>query len=517
MAQGFCCSRMQGRLGRGASSCLQALTMDDSALGGFDGSCERNSELESLRGRIMADIEAKLSQKEESLWRQGQVEIRKLQTEQQQVTLCISKMQEQQAALNAENKEIRGALLEVTSKFEHVVNEMREVLRAFPQRRVGGHPSPSPSVASTSASEAARDEQHSFEQPSEQGSSMLLGTELSGVWSTERSRRQLQTPVTPTPVPMWHMRGPGEGLTELPCFDAEDLAGTADTGVFCTPPRATPGHEDPSRQLDAAMVAPPPPSSWHLPAVASPAPAVLSLASALPSASQTPVPPPGFKRLHLAEHIEREDGAALSSHAARPELIAVELAKEPGFVTLGMEVKQMDEFSLRIERIDEHGLVGRHNARQDAGHAKVQVGDRIVEANGIRHDPQRMLQECKARQRLALALLREPEDHGAAKAGKARDGLGPADGSEAEPPAGNSEDEAAAAADGTKAGSPALTRLRPEAMPFVPSAQKEAAPPPPGLEGYEAAPQDAEPATAEGRRGQGTCDDQEGVKRALFP
>lgn len=507
--------------------------MDDSGLGGIDGKYDHSVELETLKGRIMADIEAKLSQKEESLWRRGQVEIRRLQIEQQQVNVSIKQMQEQQAALNTESQKIRGVLLEVTTKFERVVNEMREVLRALPQRSGGEHPSPSPSVASTSASEVARDE-HSFE-PSGLDCSVLTAGEPSGAWSSV-------TPTSRTPrganerslelVQMWHSRGPGEGLMDTPCFDAEDLVWTAEGGALCTPQRATSSQEDLSRHLDTTVAAPPPPPSWRLPAVASPAPAVLSLANALPSAaSLTPVQSPGFKRLHLAEHIEQQvgetpphperqsesspvavTGDATEAMRREPKLISVELAKEPGFVTLGMEVKMTEDLSLRIESIDEHGLVGRHNWRQDAEDARVRVGDCIVEANGVSNDPQGMLQECKARQRLVFKLLRGGEGQGMAKETTAHgEDLAP----------GNPEDEAAAV-DTTKVGSPLSTRLRPEARIFVPSAQKEAAPAPPGLEGYKDAPQAAcnDMHRYEGAEPAAGCvhsRDREEVKRALFP
>mmetsp|Transcript_72195 Transcript_72195/g.167307 ORF Transcript_72195/g.167307 Transcript_72195/m.167307 type:complete len:497 (-) Transcript_72195:440-1930(-) len=456
---------------------------DESEIRGFDA-----DEIEALKGRIMADIEAKLVQKEESLWRRGQVEIRKLQLEQQQVTQSINKMQDKQATLTTENQKIRGVILEVTSKFERVVNEMREVLRTLPQRRAGEQLSPSPSVASTSASEVARDE-HSFEQPSEQNS-ICTANEQSGAWSSVSSRGKAQTPATQTPaaqtpVPMWHTRGSGEGLTELPSFDVEEFSGTGDGRTFSTPPRGSPLQEEPGQQTSSTLVAPPPPQSWRLGTVASPAPAVLSLASALPSASHITTPSPGLKRLHLAEHIEQqangstmesmrpvESAASATSGSGcsqqRSDLLTVELAKEPGFVTLGMEVKQIDGCSLRIESIDEHGLVGRHNLRQDSESNKVLVGDRIIEANGVRTDPNRMLQECKVRQRLVFTLLRGADMLlGAGKDLAASD-----------------ED----LAEKNLVGSPLPTRLRPEARIFVPSARKDpTAPAPPGLEGYDVA------------------------------
>merc|ERR1719265_1839856 len=119
--------------------------------------------LEALKGRIMAEIESKLSLKEEALWKRGQVEIIRLKQEQQQVKDSVHHLQDKQASLLNENRKIRGALVEVTSRFERVVKEMREVLQVLQHQggmmhhteRLAQHLSPSPSVASTSASEAA--------------------------------------------------------------------------------------------------------------------------------------------------------------------------------------------------------------------------------------------------------------------------------------------------------------------------------------------------------------------------
>jgi len=479
----------------------------------------------------MADIEAKLLQKEESLWRRGQVEIRKLQLEQQAVTSCIGKMQEKQAALMTENQKIRGVLLEVTTKFELVVKEMREVLRALPPRATGEQRlSPSPSVASTSASEVVREEnsfeQPSFEQPSELSSSILTGADPSGVWSIDSARQHLvqQTPPVVCKLPMWHTRGNAEGLTELPCFDAEDT-GLGESATFCTPPRATPNSEDVGNTVDQAMVAPPPPASWVGTTGASPGPAVLSLATALPSNSPVPSPSPGLKaqRLHLAEHLEQQviatppphardidvprlkqpeptpstAGAHLATPIRQFDFFNIDLIKEDGFMTLGVEVHQLDGASLRIESIDEHGLVGRHNLLQDSDVNRVHVGDRIIEVNGVRHDPVRMLQECRVQQRLAFTLVRGAA--GSNTTGKANTSwdtsgqadaievqVAPKDDSSSSASAAMSLSRASTAATGTKAGSPLPTRLRPEASVFIPSAKKELSQVvPPGLELYD--------------------------------
>eukprot|EP00933_Yihiella_yeosuensis_P016815 TRINITY_DN14226_c0_g2_i4.p1 TRINITY_DN14226_c0_g2~~TRINITY_DN14226_c0_g2_i4.p1 ORF type:complete len:229 (-),score=70.83 TRINITY_DN14226_c0_g2_i4:28-714(-) len=93
---------------------------------------ERSVDMEALQAKIQGEIEAKLAQKEDSLWRRGQVEIKKLQQEQREVLQAVSTMQEQQAILVTENQLLRGHLAEVTGKFEEVVSKMRTVLRSLP-------------------------------------------------------------------------------------------------------------------------------------------------------------------------------------------------------------------------------------------------------------------------------------------------------------------------------------------------------------------------------------------------
>lgn len=337
---------------------------------------DTTSDLEALKIRIMGEIELKLSQKEDALWRRGQREIMKLQQEQQQVTGRVNQLQDQHTALMAETTRLQTALYDVTSKFETVVNEMREVLHALPQRKDRHIASPTPSVASTSASlDVAKD-----------------------VQSSESTR---------------------------------------ETRDFCTPPRGPVLAEDIALQGDTTGG-----ESRH---TMTGSPTVLSLASALPSASATSAVAtsgsslalPGLKRLHLAECLEQKGcstattasvtagtasprsplrhgelaqsvtvGLAVQSPAPQLDIV-VELNKERTFVTLGIEVNQVDSTSLCVESIDEHGLVGRHNARQDSETSQVHVGDRILEVNGIRHDPNRMLQECKEKQRLIFAIARD--------------------------------------------------------------------------------------------------------------
>lgn len=434
-------------------------------------------DLEALKGGIMAEIEAKLSKKEDHLWKRGQVEIKRLQQDQQQVKDTISQIHERQSALLADNKQIRGALLEVTSRFELVVKEMREVLRALPQQRGDSangsraraalQPSPSPSVASTAASEA-------LDQCSPDTSYDLTMT-----GSTEKTGNR--TSNASTTVPRIE-ESPGANSKD-PRRDVEEMTGA----TFCTPPRN-----------DSALA-----QDSSLDAGTAGSPAVLSLAKSLPPAStSTPNSSPGAcKRLQLAECL---DGGLLPSTASLPappsppalrqmeptsstvagtvpsaarqfDFVTVEIVKESGFVTLGIEVNQVDGVSLCVESIDEHGLVGRHNAKQDAHSAsRVQVGDRVIEVNNIRQDPNSMLQECKVRQRLSFTIAR---DSCRRKASDSTDGSLEGD---------------------TSAATPATRRLRPEASVFVPASQvaqeAQCAPPlvlpavavvPPGFESFD--------------------------------
>eukprot|EP00928_Gymnodinium_smaydae_P064837 TRINITY_DN48096_c0_g1_i1.p1 TRINITY_DN48096_c0_g1~~TRINITY_DN48096_c0_g1_i1.p1 ORF type:complete len:535 (-),score=140.38 TRINITY_DN48096_c0_g1_i1:223-1827(-) len=448
--------------------------------------------LEGLKAEVMAEIdarwekvEAQFAQKEESLWRRGQVELRRLHTEQVQLKGTVEKLQ-------GENQKLTGALLDVTNKFEVVVSEMHQVLRAMPQATDTAlalatasrpvpphHSSPALSLASTATSEAAR---------------FVSGTggAAESRCAADGSAADLAQPGSINSGVYRQMRTPASASSRLgACNGLEDEeSASRSTGTFCTPPRAGGAGEV---CVDVSGAIPP----------LTPSPAVLSLASVLPSASstaasfcgaQTPQQPsPGLKQLHLAQCLDQQadtaasavpavsasaaggapstpprnqEGAAAASApglaappfpsagasnssvaggsapAAQEEMLHIQLEKESGFPALGIEVNQVTESSLRVEAVELHGLVARHNVRQDSDACRILRGDRLIEVNGER-DPSRMLQECKAKQQLAITLLRPVAD--------------------------------ASAADW--AVSPVPTRrLRPEAEVFVPSAQKEAAP-----------------------------------------
>jgi len=425
----------------------------------------------------MADFEAKLLQKEDALWKRGQAEIRKLQVQQQQVTENVSKLQERQATIISQNQEMQGALVAVTSQFEVIVKEMREVLLTMP--RGACQPSPSPSVASTAASDAAKSKVVEDELHSEPLSEPAPG---SGT-----APEQLQTPAAA-------LRN-----QNMESVDAEAIAQIPSQRTFSTPPRNFQAAEDPLLRDTTA-------SGRGVAA----SPAVLSLASVLPAgtgAPLTPHPSPGLKQLHLAECLEQQQvppmstsrqdelvaystiGIPLAGQTKEFNFINVDLVKESSFLTLGIEVKQLDGVSLRVEVIDEHGLVGRYNSRQELPEQKVQVGDRIIEVNGVQHDLKLMLQECKVQQRIRFTIARDdgplPEVssdeskflHPAGDDGAEAKKVSSAE-SKSSHPAGDDGAEA------KKACSPLPTRLRPEATAFVPSSQKKPPmPAPPGLDG----------------------------------
>lgn len=365
--------------------------------------------LEALHGQIMAEIDARLNSKADSLWRRGQAELTKIHQERKQAASVISDLQSKQEALQAENARMRSALMQMTEKLEYVVLEMRDALKSLPAR------------------------------------------------ASQQAPGMKATPPGLT----------GEPLPE-PTPGSATKSRWAEAGP-CTPPRpasATSAAAPWSATAAGSPWAGAPPASPAGPAVR------LSLATALPSAAgtqsaagaapQTPqAQPSGSKTLQIAECLGRE-------------VFSLELSKEPGAQGLGMEVGVSDGFSLSVGHIVEDGPVARHNARQESAERQVLLGDKIVEVNGLSHDSLQMLEECKAKPRLALKIVRETQASGAAPAQDTwalLEGGAPATGE----PLGVA----------WKAASPG--GLRAEAPAFVPSTHKEPAhttsTPAPGLSG----------------------------------
>jgi hypothetical protein len=491
-----------------------------------------------LKGAIMAGLESKLSQKEEARWRRGLKEIKRLQSEQQEVSAVVSGLQEKQEALLAENQQLRTALCDVTSKFELVVNEMRQALRQLPQSV--GQVSPSPSVASTAASDAAStlgalvlhapelaqgrlhvghleralqrykqlpetfedawqrlsaiqekarlvievnglienrlDLSHKANDAHDECRTLLVQYEDAlrklqkatlSVLEAQCTKRAAQDESFTEPTPPSSQGKTSLGLTPAwPTCTAEDASSSCET--FCTPPRVSVSSEDqwlvgescwptwqnqyhPSPVFPGMRTAAPPAEySQQPPQLTSPA--VLSLASALTTAptgypsptaatsptSSTAVAGGGLKQLQLAECLEEPrtssvSNAVLPAKAVTPVgtssgqqrnsgsgwqestlqyatppygLLKVELRKEPGHTTLGMEVNEVDGTALQVQSIDDSGLVGRYNMAQGSESTVVRIGDMILEVNGVSGNPHAMLQECKAQQQLLLTISR---------------------------------------------------------------------------------------------------------------
>lgn len=138
--------------------------------------------------------------------------------------------------------------------------------------------------------------------------------------------------------------------------------------------------------------------------------AVLSLATALPSVATAAA---ACTRLQLAEILDTQAGAdRLSDQLSTPRqsgevaLLHVTLNKDPGFTTLGMDVKKIHPGLLRVDGIDTHGLVGVHNARQRTTQTRILEGDHIREINGVKENTEFMLAECKSKQQLMITLER---------------------------------------------------------------------------------------------------------------
>lgn len=419
--------------------------MSDDATSGT-GADALSNELKLLKGHIMAEIEAKLSQKEDMLWRRGQVEIQRLKQDQQQVLGSISTMQEREASLLAENQKIRGTL----QKFEHVVQEMREVLGTLIQyQQRQGTPmqtaaelSPSPSVASTATTEV-------HVTRNECSGESTHTAAMVGDKSPEDSNHEAHG----TPPTNW-TQNQAEGGQPI-------VKGLEEEKTFCTPPRASLSS---FAVEDAALSSNlPVPPSWR--SAMGSSPAVLSLASVLSTAgSQTPNPPSSALKVNLADCLDQSSPEAMTpaprrraemasaspAPAQKQEIVSLELVKEDGFQTLGIEVNQV-EGSLVVDKIDEHGLVGYWNNRRDSNQSRILTGDRIMEVNGIKQDSKRMLHECKVRQKLSIVLSRT---------------------------------RVVAAQSPPETGSPVTRKLRPEAQVFVPCGQKDVtvSSAPPGLE-----------------------------------
>lgn len=461
------------------------------------------ADLEALKQGIMMEIEGKLSKKEDHLWKRGQVEIKRLQQDQQQVKERIGQIQERQATLLSDNRQIRGALLEVTSRFELVVKEMREVLRALPQQQQAqqqppGRPSSLGLVdGQDNATHDGRRPSHS---PSVASSAEALHEELSPDpsyelamnGSVEKSGHPLTTPSTG----FSSQQSPSANVQPNVAGDLHVEIEDMPNATFCTPPRNDMGAAQDS-SLDVGTMG---------------TPAVLSLANSLPPASTPPNSSPGAcKRLQLAECLNGAQASTpkpssstslpappllpdsrqkepAASPARQFDFVKVDIVKESGFVTLGIEVNQVDGVSLCVEHIDEHGLVGRHNSQQDSrSRNRVLVGDRLIEVNGIRQDPNLMLQECKARPRLCFTIAR---DSGRTQA--LRKASSEADAEDARP-------EDAPSQRPPSPGTSTAKKLRPEASVFVPAGlaqEVQSAPPlvlpavsvvPPGFESYDTA------------------------------
>jgi len=228
----------------------------------------------TLREEIMADVEARLSQKADSLWKRGQAELGKLQQDRKEVATNIAGILKNQESLISEQTAMRGALLDIATKMEFVALEMREALRAV--GKLDG-----PAANGGLLPEAA------LAMPP----ALPVATEL-----------MAELAALGFPPQGLEVEGAPPGLA---------IPGLALHGL-CTPPRIA-TQMDASPALLAAMhpIAPLPGS----PAV------LLSLASALPSAPatspSTASPPIGATRLHIADCLEINGSSPiLLSHIA---------------------------------------------------------------------------------------------------------------------------------------------------------------------------------------------------------
>jgi FtsZ-binding cell division protein ZapB len=102
--------------------------------------------------------------------------------------------------------------------------------------------------------------------------------------------------------------------------------------------------------------------------------------------------------------------ASASSTPSRSSAVFVRLSKEAGFTTLGIDVKQLKNETLRVKSVDPHGSVGQHNIKQASDTSKIMVGDCIATVNGVEGDSDAMLAVCKQSSILEFVLHRTGDD-----------------------------------------------------------------------------------------------------------
>lgn len=398
---------------------------------GVDASFDFVHAFDAFKAHIMGEVEKTLALKEDFLWSRGQLEIERLQLEQQRMRQNIEAMQDRQAKHVSETHKIRGALFDVTAKFEVVLTEMREVLRAqrshFQEKASARRLSPSPSAASTLAS----DEKEGLGGDHLRSVELAVGdssdcSDVVIIGSTECSLDKLPERIAGgnlagvavaerTSVPVISAI-----QNEMPCVTPLRVSSATESLESGSVPKPSPtvlislasvlhSESDASSQHSLANG-----QLLQLAQNMEQRAATVATndvkAAAIFSSSGWGHAVPGMAR-SVSDVVPTYDGsqhsvAPLSYHHSDSHVFGIELVKELGCVTLGVEVNQIDGISLRIEGIDEHGLVARHNLRQQSDSCRVHVDDCIVEVNGVRNDPRRMLHECKAKQRLSLLLSR---------------------------------------------------------------------------------------------------------------
>lgn len=281
----------------GVVSCSKACSMEELP----------NGFAEVLQREIMADVEAVLARKADSLWERGKAELRDLKHERNQVVSSLGELQRRQDTLVAEHTKMHGALLEITGKLEYVANEMREALCALQKQRNGASTGKgvAPSLSAVLGAPA-----------SSPIACSALGPQLAaGLASIAAAQAAAVSAIPSTPADVNAMAAAVQAAAVVASRAQPGQADPAAEGP-CTPPRAATA---PSPTLGLAAAAPAAPAA---PCIAPPLPGspavLLSLASALPSAG-TPTQSLGqtsassAQRLHIADCLDMDSSASSGS------------------------------------------------------------------------------------------------------------------------------------------------------------------------------------------------------------
>lgn len=325
--------------------------------------------LRSIHDMVLADVDKKVQEKADELWKRGQALLTGLQSKHkektQRLTEEVSACLERQRALEAENELLKQALQAVVSRFA----QLGAIFSGLESAQMGGA-APGAGAAAAAAAAAA------FCSANVASASTASTETGSAGGASASSPKELFTPVTG--------RGADASLSSI-------AAGAASMPVIPPFPFAAP-----LTSAEQGATTPVPGSAN-----------TLSLGEALGKSSPQPAATSTRTPLSLANSLTSSPRLVSEGGGFRFKFT---LRKADG-TDLGLNVSHNEnEEVLRVDNIRPNGAVDAWN-RQCAGAGNfngraVMPGDKIISVNNVSRDPQKMLEECKDKQLLKLEIAR---------------------------------------------------------------------------------------------------------------